>query len=375
MKKQLNDLCHQSSLSEGKFLERLKRLEKEKEDLMRDKETLRGRYEALMTRIEKEEMEMKQSLQDLEEQQRPLMKSLQDSHYQLENREKEYEHQLKAAQHAKETFHKAQEDGRHKAELLEKQLKIFQQHGLSPEEKAFQDVLEEVRVLQLSHQEVAPKCFISCTWESVQADNKPMQFWLGKLSKDLRKVGSRVFFYLDDMARNLRNTMRHNIDNSNCFFILCTPQWNKKIASGLTSTLKEHLENNQAAEMDAGLHTLTTDKPNKDFDPTNHVAYEFVHIWTKVRLHPDSNQLILLHFSGALHDAALPMMKEDSNYQVTEHTDEAYHQLFIHDFLTTIFKLKEGEANFEHYPSLVDAFSTKMTTLKMLLHEEGKRDH
>jgi len=329
-------------------------------------------------KIEIQESKMKQELKEYEESQQ-LVKSLQESHQQLANREKEYENKLKSAQLAKQSLEKAQQEARGKAELLAKQLEIFRQHGFTPQERAFQQTLGDVKQLLKRNQVQPPKCFISYAWENIstpdgEASNKLMQQWLERLSKDLQKIGCKVFFDLDNMQGNLRETMKNNIGQSNCFIVICTPQWKQRLELGLTPSIKNCMDNNGVDELEAGLQTLTTNQPDKNFNPINNASFEFVHIWSKVRKQPTSNNLILLHFSGSSGDSILPVLKGDLIRKVTEHTDEEYYEMLVSlsnpvGLISNIFGLKiEGQERcLKEYEVLVKKFQAEMSFIKFAI--------
>jgi len=351
-----------------------RKLEKEKEELTQDRDTISQIYEASLMRIEMEKERTRS-----EEQSRQLLKSLLDYLNQVEIRDMECETKLKAAQLAKQSLERAQLEARDKAELLSKQLEIFRQYGLSSEEKVFQQTLREAKKVfkrqQLQVQ--APKCFISYAWENMrtqgngEAANLSMQRWLRRLSNDLLKLKCKVCFNLDDMQGNLRNTIRSNIEQSNCFIIICTPQWKQRIEEGLTPLLKDCLENDRVAQLEMGLKTGTTNQRDRNFDPCNNTSFEFLHIWAKVRMQPSSNSLFLLHFSGSLEEAILPVLKKELIRTVTKHTDEEYYELLakVSDpvgLISCIFGLKkDGLLPYsKEYEFLVKMFYSELSLIK-----------
>jgi len=261
------------------------------------------------------------------DQNQPLIKSFEESQQNLARQGEEYERKLKSSQVAKQSLEKARQEAMEKAELLSKQLEIFRQHGLSPQERAFLRSLGEAKQLLKHHQVQTPRCFISYAWENMatpdgKALNKEMQEWIGRLSKDLKKLGCKVFFDLSDMSGNLRKTMLNNISQSNCFIIICTPQWKKRIEAGLTPSLQDYIENNRLAELETALQTLSTNQPDKNFQPSNNTTFEFIHIWAKVKRAMSSNTLIPIIFSGTSSEASLAVMRGDLIPKVTELGDE-----------------------------------------------------
>jgi len=146
-----------------------------------------------------------------------------------------------------------------------------------------------------------------------------MQKCLDRLTKDLRKLGVRVFFDVDNLQGNLRDSMRRNITQSNCFIVVCTPRWKQRIEAGLTPYLRDCIQHNRAKEVEDGLNSLATNQPVQKFNPTNNASFEFAHIWTQVKRHPTSNNLILLQFSGTFDEAVITEMQGYMVNDVTKH--------------------------------------------------------
>jgi len=327
-------------------------------------------------RIEMEEIKKKKESEAYQLSQQSI-KSLEESQQNLAKREEEYERKLKSSQAAKISLEKAQQETREKAELLAMQLKIFQQHGLSPQEKAFQKTLGQTKQLFRRHQLQPPRCFISYAWEDMntpegKSANERLQEWNRRLSKDLQKVGCKVFFDLENMQGNLKDAMRDNISQSNCFIVMCTPQWKERIEAGLTPTIKECIEKNLMEGLNSGLETLKTSEPNNNFVMSNNATFEFVHIWAKMRSQPHANTLILLHFSGTFDAAILPMVRGELIRKVTNHSDQEYYDVVINlsdpvGMICNMFGLKiDGrEGCLNEYTALVKKLHAEIGEIKL----------
>jgi len=111
-----------------------------------------------------------------------------------------------------------------------------------------------------------------------------------------------VFFDLDSMQDNLRDTMYTNIMKSDIFILVCTPYWKVRIQEGLTLTLVDLMERNLLAELETGLHWNPVPE---EFDPTNHVAYEMCHIWSKSK----TRKIIPLSLFGELQETTVTFLK------------------------------------------------------------------
>jgi hypothetical protein len=207
-------------------------LEREKEQLQMDQDTISQRYDSLCSKLlsieTQQQIQQKKYEEDMQNFNQ-LKQSLQESQVTLIRREDEYENKLKIANNAKLALERAQNEVNAKAELLAKQLEIFQQHGLPPKERIFQQMMGDLKHMFKKHHPQSPKCFISYAWEdsstpSGKEANLLMQQWIGRLTNDLRKIGMQVFFDLDNMQGNLKATMMNNISQSDHFIIICTPR-------------------------------------------------------------------------------------------------------------------------------------------------------
>jgi len=251
-------------------------------------------------------------------------------------------------------------------------LKIFQQHGLTPKERAFQQMLRDLK--RLFKRQDPRKCFISYAWEDNntpegKAANTQMQQWLTRLTSDLRNVGAEVFFDLDNMHGSLRETMCYNISHSDYFLILCTPRWKQKIEAGLTPALKDCMENNLMAELEVGLRKVDSNAPDKEaFEPKNNAAFEFVRIWAKAKATPNLHVLILLRYMGEMEDATLPFVRGELIRSATKvhQQDEEYYNLLVSlsdplGLIPDLYRLRypEQKSALKEYRGFLDSLKSK----------------
>jgi DNA repair exonuclease SbcCD ATPase subunit len=318
------------------FLAKQQQMEKEREELLRDQETLSQQYQTLSLKLSLMETQQQEQVMKYEKDMhdfQQLQKSLEQSQLDLGRRENEYESKLRMANSAKEALEKAQHEVNAKAELLAKQLQIFQKHGLHPKERAFQQMLGDLRHLFKKHRLPSPKCFISYAWEdnstTVGRDaNLYMQQWIERLTNDLQKLGMQVFFDLQNMCGNLKLTMMKNISESDQFIIICTPRWKERIEEGLTSTLKNCIEKNQLEALDRGLQLAETDQ-SSEFNPKNNATFEFVHIWKR----SGSCSIIPVCLTGSIPNATVSCLRSLFIRKIDDiHKDESYYGMLINLF-------------------------------------------
>lgn len=371
---QLQSMEYQT-VSQEHFYEVKRKLEKEKVEIIRDRETIEERLEEMKIKIEAEETRMKQD-NEMQEQAEKVVKSLQDSLYSLSNREKEYEIKLKAAQQAKQAMEKERHEAKEKAELLAKQLEILKQRGVTQQEHTFQQTLTDIQNLLKKHQQPGPRVFIS--YSTGKEGKKMTQEWVGRLAKDLRKVGAKVSFVLDDLQGNVRDTVSLNIAQSNSYIVLCTPQWKARIDSGLTDSIKDCMENNEVDELEAGLSSLCSSQPDNKFSPNNITSWEYVNMWMRVKQRANNNHFVPVLFSGTSATATLPSLQEETLWKALQHTDEEYYNLLMGlsnstGMLGNIlgWKGEEQERYWKEYEAMVGKFRGEMESIRKKMNQEA----
>jgi len=277
----------------------------------------------------------------------------------------------------KEAWEKANQDTRAQVEYLSKYLEIFKQHGLSPQERAFWEILEDMKRSFEHYQLQAPRIFISYAWESNMDSNEHLQQWLGRFASSLEKLGSKLFFDLYDMGGELTETMRRNINQSNCFIVICTPHWKQRILTGLTPSLEDCIENNRFVELETKLKSLGTDQQDSNFVPANNAAFEFLNIWAKVKKQPNSNTLIFLHFRGTFEEAVLPQAKQYLIRTVTQHTDEERFEVLFSlsrplGIIPSLFGLRNDGLGYclRAYEANLEKYKMKMKNIAKMFSKE-----
>jgi hypothetical protein len=310
-----------------------------------------------------------------------LKKSLQQAQQELSNREKEWQSKQAQASKAEHDLRQAQQTVSAKAELLATQLRIFQQLGLPPKERAFQQFLSDAKRLFKNKGILPPTCFISYAWEddstpTGKAANEQMQQWLGRLTRDLRMLGMNVFFDLDNIHGSLRAAMRYNIAQSDYFILIGTPRLRQRIEDGLTPTLKDCIENNCVTDLQIGLQKLKDNALDKAaYDPKNNVTFEFIHIWIKVQANP--NALIPLHYSGSFAEAIPLAVRGDlaRDAKGVHENDEKHYGLLVDlsaplGIISAVYQLrsKERQTCLEEYQEpLLEGFKAKLERIKLEL--------
>jgi myosin heavy subunit len=355
-------------------------LEREREELIRDQDILSQQYQTLSSKLSLMEIQQQEQLKKYEKDMhdfQQMRKSLEKSQLDLSKRENEYENKLRMANNAKEALEKAQKEVNIKAELLAKQLQIFQQHGLPPKERAFQQMLGDLRHTFKKHHLSPPRCFISYAWEdnstpSGREANLQMQQWIERLTNDLRKLGMHVFFDLQNMRGNLKATMMNHISQSDCFIIICTPRWKESIEMGLTATLKSCIENNELEELERGLQQLETSQSvSSEFNPKNNVTFEFVHIWKK----SSSCTIIPICLMGRIEDT-VPCLRSLLIRKVDDiHKDEVYYGMLANlsnplGVIPDIYQIQNiGQEHFKEYTMILDRFLSKIQNIDSKMKE------
>jgi hypothetical protein len=282
-------------------------------------------------------------------------------------KEREFLFSLKSAKGESQELHLSYQRAREKSELLEKQLEVFTLYGLSPEENAFQQALKEIKLVFKKSQLQSPKVFVS------YACDPSLQKWITRLSKDLQTVGSKVFFDLDDMHGNVKDSLKQHIDQSNYFISVCTPRWKERLETGLTDSIRQCIQSNDIAALESGLlSAYTSNQPDHEFMPLNNLSFEFIHFWTKVKKDPSSNHLIFLHYDGHRRDIILPMIQNEIFHMARELRELEYHQILVRlsaplGIVPIIFGVKkEGqEGTLKSYKLIMEAFDSKMKTINL----------
>jgi hypothetical protein len=98
----------------------------------------------------------------------------------------------------------------------------------------FKNFLRELKEILQDRLNPAPTCFISYAWEENDpAATKALQRHLIKFQKHLEMLGGKSSVFLDvtHMDGNMRKRMRDGIENSNCVFLIGTPQYKKRAAT------------------------------------------------------------------------------------------------------------------------------------------------
>lgn len=316
------------------------KLEEEKNSLIRDKETLIEVTLTLQSQIQVLQKEKQEQQEQGEKNNiKQLRQLLRQAQRDLEERVKEHQQKLKEMEEAKSNLEKAQKTLAERTKKFNNQLQIFQKYGLPPKVKVFQEFLTYCKRDFKRENLLSPKIFISYAWEDSRIPggkeaNENLQKWLNTLTKNLQKIGASVFFDLDNLSGNLRDSMRNNIEKSNFFILVTTPRWKQRILQGLTPTLKDCIENGRVDDLREGLRKLRENLPGKEeFDPqTNNATYEFIHIWSKIKSERISESLFIVQYSGAWDEAILPIMKGELIRSVVGiHSDFEIHARFLAD--------------------------------------------
>jgi len=250
---------------------------------------------------------------------------------------------------------KTLQDVQGNSELLAKQLIIFKQYGLSPKERTFQQFLKEIKSLIRRTPSNPPTCFFSYAWDLNPDVRKQVQGFIERMAKDMRKLNIEVFFDLDCMTGDLRETMRANIMRSNMFILVCSPHWKLRIEEGLTPTLLHLLENDLVDELESGLSQTPIPV---DFNPLNNVTFELVHIWMKSK----RSKIIPFCVNGSWRDSTTPFLKRflirDGRGALTN--DEDYYELLTGSNPLGVIPDMCGLYNTSDYESCWDKFISRV---------------
>ncbi len=110
-------------------------------------------------------------------------------------------------------------------------LVLLHEHGISPQEIAFQKCLIGVDALLRKHDISVNSDFISYAWEEQgSAELARLHTFLKRLSKDLGSLGRKVFLDIENMTGRLEATMRTEIFASDYFLLIGSPRYKQRAA-------------------------------------------------------------------------------------------------------------------------------------------------
>lgn len=219
------------------LLDRQAKLEQDKACLEREKQDWRQRHENLRVRLLLLEAEQHELLarvpqaDALPAQQADLTR--QRAHLDARQISLQNQQDSPARQQQLQALASEERDWRAQAELMEAQLRIFEQYGVSPIERALNTFLKELKRSPLLNQRL-PQIFISYAWEDTttpagRTANERLQGQLLRLERYLEKLGATVWLDVTSLHGNMNHYMETKLAASRYVLLIGTPRLKARI--------------------------------------------------------------------------------------------------------------------------------------------------
>jgi len=183
------------------------------------------------------------------------------------------------------------------------------------------------------------------------------------------------------MQGNMRQTMKENISKSDFFIVIGTPRFKQRVDEGLPKKLKKCIQNGEKEKLVDYLETLETGSGNTnyhEFNPTNNVAFEMAHIWTKVLVKPES--LLPLLFYGDSDSSFPSFFQPFYRHDARARDRKNYHNIMASlanpiGLISRVFQLNSAQKPlfYKDYVSLYEKFKSKCDEIELELDAARKK--